>query len=820
MSIDKKIESEITKDILSSHIACVLDENFLIYYSNDNFRTLTGFKKDELEGRLIFTLKSSNHTNTTSEFLKKSVESGETWKGELQLQHKDKHTLWLDTTITPVISSAETNMYIATFTDISQLKVLVKNLQQRAHRQGIIAILGQLSLNNIPITDLLEQTLSVVCGSLDIDIGMILELSSDGRNALVRAGYNTNKLTPGKTNISVTDNNMLGLSLQSEQPVISHLLSTEKRFDIPDIFIRENAKTAACLLIGDKKSPFGICCLLTSKVRNLTTDELHFLQSICNILTEAINRKNMETSIRYERELSQKYLDVAEVLIIVFDTKERIILANKHASKVLGYQQEKLKGMNFISTFLPKNIRQKSRRTFSSLLNKETQNINESEFLDKVIPVINRNNNIKHIKWKATLLYDNDNIVNSILFSGEDITQELIRKEEQKNLQIKLYQAQKMEAIGMLAGGIAHDFNNILASILGFSDLIIEKLNPGDGKLLEFITHIKNAGIKARNIIDQMQSLNLHDDSSIKAVPPGSLLKSTMKILRSALPSSINLQLNIQNDIPPVNINASIFHQLIMRLLINSRNNLQGHGDITISLSTQTLKNTCCTTCGSEINSEHVILGIEDNGTGLSKQNLTEVFKHITGDATDSGLANAIKVTHDSGGHILINSKHLDPSYNKPGTNLQLIFNISHKLSATPESSSTKINNINNINASEKHLMIIDDENSVASYLGELFKNAGFTVSVFCDSVEALSCFKNNPDFYDLIITDHTMPALTGYELSSEALKIRQELPIILCSGHSDIINKEKSKNVNIQGYVKKPVASTELLQLVFSLLS
>jgi len=117
-------------------------------------------------------------------------------------------------------------------------------------------------------------------------------------------------------------------------------------------------------------------------------------------------------------------------------------------------------------------------------------------------------------------------------------------------------------------------------------------------------------------------------------------------------------------------------------------------------------------------------------------------------------------------------------------------------------------------------LMIIDDENSVASYLGELFKSAGFTVTVLCDSVDALDSFKQSPDTYDLVITDQTMPALTGSEFAAEALKIRQDLPIILCTGHSDIINRKNALENNIQGFVKKPVDSAELLHLVFNLLS
>ena len=145
-----------------------------------------------------------------------------------------------------------------------------------------------------------------------------------------------------------------------------------------------------------------------------------------------------------------------------------------------------------------------------------------------------------------------------------------------------------------------------------------------------------------------------------------------------------------------------------------------------------------------------------------------------------------------------------------------LIFNISHRQQHNELSSF----NINAVTPSAINLMIIDDENSVASYLGEFFKNTGFNVDVFYDSVDALSNFKNNPGHYHLVITDQTMPVLTGAMLAQEMLSINVDLPIVLCTGQSDSINKEKSLELNIKGFVKKPVDSAELMHLVYSMLA
>lgn len=678
MSSDYNTEADLACYILNNSITCVLDDNFVIKYSSNNFESLLGFTDKEIQGKFLLTLKSTDQSEDVYDFILKTINLGEKWVGELQIPHKDRHILCLDTTITPIKSDNKPKRFIASFIDITQQKILINNLKQRAHRQSLIAILGHLSLNNPPISDLLEQTLSVVCGSLEVETGIILELSINADKALARTAYNTKKISPGKTILPVSENNILGQTLTNEQTVIFTQDLDEKTFEIPEFLLREQSQSIICTLIGEKTYPFGILTLLSSKAFKPNIDEVHFLQSVCNILAEAINRKNMEMSLRYERELSSKYLDVAEFIIIVIDKSEKILLTNKYASKTLGYSQNELTGMNLIDTFIPEHIKGQCRSMFLSLLGELPYGTETASFKDDIIPVINKDKDIRYIKWKTTLLYNEDGNVTSILSSGDDITEQLCHRDEQKNLEMKLHQAQKMEAIGMLAGGIAHDFNNILARILDFSDLIIEKLKPEDKALLDYVSNIKSSGTKAKDIIEQIQSINLLDETSIKTMPLAELCCNTLKILRSALPSSIQLDVNIQENIPPVNINSSTFNQLVMKLLINSRNAISGHGNINIDISAKTLKNENCTTCGTGLNSEYVIFTICDDGPGVSFENLNKAFEQITSNTPDSGIAYANRITHDCDGHIIIQSKKLDISYNNEGTKIQLVFNISH----------------------------------------------------------------------------------------------------------------------------------------------
>jgi len=355
LDFDNTQGTEYASHIIENSTICIFNDSLKITYTNSNFDHLTGYNKGELIGKSLLKIQHSGQKNTVHSFAVDTIKCGETWKGELQITHKNNSTLWLDTTISPLNKNALKKLYIAIFLNISERKKLITDLKQRAQEQGLIAILGQISLNNIPIYDLLEQALSVACASMEIESGLILEINKKNNIANICTHYNTPDIFKKPDN-PVEIQSLLDYISGNEKYSISESLNDESRFDPPEIFILSDFKFSIFIMIGDKNSPFGVFSLLSATSYEVSTFKINFLQSICNILAEAIIRNNIEKSLLHEKELSKKYLDAANIMIIAIDKNEKIILTNQKAEETLGYTKHDISGINFFDAFLPVEI--------------------------------------------------------------------------------------------------------------------------------------------------------------------------------------------------------------------------------------------------------------------------------------------------------------------------------------------------------------------------------------------------------------------------------------------------------------------------------
>ena len=401
----------------------------------------------------------------------------------------------------------------------------------------------------------------------------------------------------------------------------------------------------------------------------------------------------------------------------------------------------------------------------------------------------------------------------------QDVTEHRDVQEERRRMDERMQQAQKMEAVGQLTAGIAHDFNNILASIMGYTDLAMTRcVGEGQEKLEEYLGQVYRAGERARDLIQQMLTFSRTDDSQAKPLDPVPLVKETLKMLTATLPASIHLKFDrFAEELPKIRAEPVQLQQLIMNLCINARDAMHGKGELTVGLGFRRHAGDECASCHDSISGDYVELVVSDTGQGMDSHTLTHLFEPFfttkeVGDGTGLGLSMVHGIMHDGHGHIRV-----DSAIGK-GTSFRLLFE--------PVESDGKVLSENPAaeipaaGGEGQHILIVDDEKAILGFMRAWLSRAGYDIQTFADSRQALSYLQQHPEQVDLVITDQTMPAMTGMELAVEILELRPGLPIILCSGCSEQVDKEAARAAGIRSFFNKPYDRGPMLATIHELLS
>ena len=391
---------------------------------------------------------------------------------------------------------------------------------------------------------------------------------------------------------------------------------------------------------------------------------------------------------------------------------------------------------------------------------------------------------------------------------------------EKQQLEQKLFQSQKMEAVGQLTGGIAHDFNNILASILGYTNLAIKHcVQDKESKLANYLDEIKHGGERARDLIEQMMIYSRVRPSVVSNIDLQPVVEQSLRLLRPALPSNIDIYTRFSELTPKINFDPAQLEQIIMNLCINARDAIETSGSIDIDVETASYHEHACDSCHAVISGDFVVLSVRDSGTGIDIEMSNRIFEPFfttkeVGRGTGMGLSMVHGIMHEFGGHILV-----DSTVGK-GTDFLLLFPIiDAELNESEKYAQAEKNELD----AEHHvgvIMVVDDEPSVASYTGELLESHGYEVIVVTDSLLALDTFRMAPKDIDIVITDQTMPGITGLELARELLSLRPDIPIIITTGFSGVLNEEVAEEQGLRAYFNKPVDSYALLNKINNILS
>lgn len=375
---------------------------------------------------------------------------------------------------------------------------------------------------------------------------------------------------------------------------------------------------------------------------------------------------------------------------------------------------------------------------------------------------------------------------------------------EQYSLERQLRHSQKMEAIGTLAGGVAHDFNNILTPIMGYTEIIrLKKSQEGnsDPAIDGYLEEILKAAKRAKSLVDQVLTFSRTNEkrASLQHLHP--IVKEVMKLLKVTIPSTVTIKEEIDERCGRVLIDPIQIHQVLINLCTNASDAMEGkHGVLTVKLmksaSTQDGKN-------------WVELNVSDTGEGISKENLERIFdpyfttKEKT-HGTGMGLAMVHGIIKNQGGYLEVDSDQQN------GTTFKIFLPV-----AVADSQREQNLVRPDITHGEGNILLVDDDQQVLQVTGELLKSLGYNVTGTTSPSEALEIFTRAPRSFDLVMTDLTMPELTGLELSAKLTAMKPDIRIILITGYSDSIARTDAKAAGISDYCIKPISIRELATIV-----
>ncbi len=503
-------------------------------------------------------------------------------------------------------------------------------------------------------------------------------------------------------------------------------------------------------------------------------------------------RNNSMQKLKDSEEKYRQFVEVTDQVITKLDAQFKITFINQKSEKFFG-----LSPIDCTKRSISEFIHPEDRVLLVSKLHDSIQkNISVTTIENRVI---HAKGECFHFLWTISTLIDNDGKIIGLNAFGRDIS-------SYKEMQNQLQQAQKMKAIGTLAGGIAHDFNNLLAGILGYAEVILLELSPSHLSY-PHIQEIRKIALRARDLTRQILSFSRQTPFDPYPVQIHEIIKEVISLLRATIPATIKITTDLQNT-GLIFADQTRIHQIVMNLCTNSFHAMEEKGgELSISVNQQSIsdKNSFDLPSGN-----YVVLSIKDTGTGIPSKLQPHIFDpFFTTKKNNRGTGLGLSVVH--GIVTELNSFIRFKSEYGKGSCFTIYFPLFK--GNVIKSSTTEISILNG----NENIIIVDDEEVVAGSLNALLKKHGYGTHVFTNSKQALEMIKSGKLKGDLLITDLTMPEVSGLDLVNEVSKSFPELPIILCTGYNDMYSKEKLDKSKIVTLMIKPVDIDNLLKTIRS---
>jgi two-component system cell cycle sensor histidine kinase/response regulator CckA len=531
----------------------------------------------------------------------------------------------------------------------------------------------------------------------------------------------------------------------------------------------------------------------------IESENLHFteFETLAMAANRMIRERNeAETALRNSERNYRELVQSANSIIMRMDTEGKVIFFNNYAQNFFGYNQDEIIGKNVIGTIVP----QKDRAGFDLSVMIKDIGTHPERYVSNENENIRRNGEHVRVAWMNRAINDDDGRVKEILCVGIDVT-------EKWQLEKRLAQAQKMEAIGTLAGGIAHDFNNILSAIMGYTELTLIDL-PQESPVRNNLKQVLKAGNRAKELVQQILTYSRQKERERQPVKINLIVNEALKLLRASLPSTIQMQNTIQSNLAVMSDPTNI-HQVIMNLCTNASHAMQKNGGLLeVNLLDVELDEDFAKQHPGITPGKFVELTVSDTGHGMAPEVLDRIFDPFfttkkKGEGTGMGLSVVHGIVKSHGGTLTVES------YPEKGTVFKA-FIPAIESEWVPQNESADL-----MVTGRENILFVDDEAFQADIAQQMLSRLGYRLTTCTSSNGALELFRQSPQEFDLVITDMTMPHMPGDVLARELISIRPDIPIIVCTGYSDRMDSEIADEIGIRELVMKPVVMKEIAQII-----
>ncbi len=547
--------------------------------------------------------------------------------------------------------------------------------------------------------------------------------------------------------------------------------------------------------VGHKRSDGTL--FSTHMTSTLQKDDNGRVIGFIGVATDLSEQKKVEEALR-ENEIKFRYLfNLSPQPISLMDLNGKVLDVNQKFCEKMQYSRNEVIGKNALDLGFPAEGRQ---QFIEQLI--ENGDVSGYEISHRV-----RNEQSIQVQLYSKLLQIKGEFYTLTVF--HDIT-------TQRKLEAQLVQSQKMEAIGTLAGGIAHDFNNILSAILGYIELAKIYIEP-DSKISQYLEEVFKAGNRAKELVRQILSISRQAEQKRKPVNINVIIREALRMLKATLPASIKINETMGETIRLIEADPVQIHQVIMNLVTNAGQSMKDKGGtLTVTLEIEEFLSNVRKNDQDIKSGEYVKLTISDTGYGIPKEDRKKIFDpyyttKAQGVGTGLGLAVAQSIVKKHGGNILFSSK------SGVGTDFFVYLPVINDKNIKDSDDAFETKSL--LPVGKEHILLVDDEESIIDTGREMLEYLGYSVESYNKSDYALNEFRKSPEKYDLIISDMTMPEMNGDELAQKMIKIRSDIPIVICTGYNPKIDEKTAKNIGLKALIFKPLTFQKLATTVRAVL-